>query len=175
MIYNHVAHTALQPYDQIAILLYSSAIQAYRLIDCGLIAFGLIALLPYSHTALQPHGPYSFTARQPCDLPAIQPYVFIDIKPHSYGLFIYLYCLIALQLCSLWPYSHRPYSHKPYSLGLCSHRATQPYSHIADTVLQPYKTMRIYGKAMRIYNSIVMSIAKRLHSYMATGLMAIWQ
>ena len=38
-----------------------------------------------------------------------------------------------------------------------------------------YKAIRIYGKAMKIYNSMATIIAIRLHSYMAKGLMAIWQ
>ena len=37
-----------------------------------------------------------------------------------------------------------------------------------------YKAIRIYGKAMKIYNSIATVIAIRLHSYMAAGLMATW-
>ena len=36
-----------------------------------------------------------------------------------------------------------------------------------------YKTTRIYGKAMKIYNSMATITAIRLHSYMATGLMAM--
>ena len=38
-----------------------------------------------------------------------------------------------------------------------------------------HEAIRIYGKAMKIYNSMATIIAIRLHSYMATGLMAIWQ
>ena len=33
-----------------------------------------------------------------------------------------------------------------------------------------YRAMRTYGKAMMVYNSLAISIAKKLHSYMAIWL-----
>ena len=38
-----------------------------------------------------------------------------------------------------------------------------------------YKAIRIYGKAMTIYNSMATIISIMTHSYMATGLTAIGQ